>query len=188
MAFAGLRETKDGGNYSHQADQSSAAAAVNFVGTEILALSAGTFAAWLHDASALASYRQTLDNLTALGPHMFSARTGRLLASLSEGRGAPYTIYNRAKTGDMAFARFANTGGTSHAPEDMVVFVPKLGVLFSGDLFFRGRIPFVGQAVGRSSAATCNFAFVRSGTLLQIMCFKSAFRLLSKVGLQTVTR
>jgi len=30
-----------------------------------------------------------------------------------------------------------------------VVFVPKLGVLFSGDLFFRGRIPFVGQADSR---------------------------------------
>jgi glyoxylase-like metal-dependent hydrolase (beta-lactamase superfamily II) len=27
--------------------------------------------------------------------------------------------------------------------------VPRLGVLFSGDLFFRGRIPFVGQADSR---------------------------------------
>ena len=30
-----------------------------------------------------------------------------------------------------------------------MVLVPKLGVLFSGDLFFRGRIPFVGQADSR---------------------------------------
>ncbi len=36
--------------------------------------------------------------------------------------------------------------GPAHTAEDLVVFVPKLGVLFSGDLFFRGRIPFVGQA------------------------------------------
>ena len=36
--------------------------------------------------------------------------------------------------------------GPSHTPEDLVVFVPSLGVLFSGDLLFRGRIPFVGQA------------------------------------------
>jgi glyoxylase-like metal-dependent hydrolase (beta-lactamase superfamily II) len=36
--------------------------------------------------------------------------------------------------------------GPSHTPEDLVVFVPALGVLFSGDLLFRGRIPFVGQA------------------------------------------
>ncbi len=36
--------------------------------------------------------------------------------------------------------------GPSHTPEDLVVFVPKVGVLFAGDLVFRGRIPFVGQA------------------------------------------
>jgi len=39
--------------------------------------------------------------------------------------------------------------GPAHTPEDVVVFVPTLGVLFSGDLFFRGRIPFVGQADSR---------------------------------------
>ena len=36
--------------------------------------------------------------------------------------------------------------GPSHTPEDLVIFVPSRGVLFSGDLLFRGRIPFVGQA------------------------------------------
>ena len=36
--------------------------------------------------------------------------------------------------------------GPAHTPEDLVVFVPKLDVLFAGDLVFRGRIPFVGQA------------------------------------------
>ena len=47
--------------------------------------------------------------------------------------------------------------GPSHTPEDLVVFVPKAGVLFAGDLVFRGRIPFVGQADSRqwiSSLAT----------------------------------
>lgn len=39
--------------------------------------------------------------------------------------------------------------GPAHTAEDVVVFVPALGVLFSGDLFFRGRIPFVGQADSR---------------------------------------
>jgi len=39
--------------------------------------------------------------------------------------------------------------GPAHSPEDLVVFVPQQGVLFSGDLFFRGRIPFVGQADSR---------------------------------------
>jgi len=36
--------------------------------------------------------------------------------------------------------------GPAHTPEDLVVFVPEVGVLFAGDLVFRGRIPFVGQA------------------------------------------
>ena len=39
--------------------------------------------------------------------------------------------------------------GPAHTPEDVVVFVPQLGVLFVGDLFFQGRIPFVGQADSR---------------------------------------
>ena len=36
--------------------------------------------------------------------------------------------------------------GPAHTPEDTVVFLPQEKVLFAGDLVFRGRIPFVGQA------------------------------------------
>ncbi len=36
--------------------------------------------------------------------------------------------------------------GPAHTPEDLVVHVPSEGVLFSGDLIFRGRVPFVGNA------------------------------------------
>ncbi|QHE89058.1 MBL fold metallo-hydrolase [Hydrogenophaga sp. BPS33] len=36
--------------------------------------------------------------------------------------------------------------GPSHTPEDIAVFVPSEKVLFAGDLFFNGRLPFVGQA------------------------------------------
>jgi glyoxylase-like metal-dependent hydrolase (beta-lactamase superfamily II) len=36
--------------------------------------------------------------------------------------------------------------GPAHTPEDLVVWVPQLRLLFAGDLVFRGRIPFVGQA------------------------------------------
>lgn len=36
--------------------------------------------------------------------------------------------------------------GPAHTPEDLVLFVENDGVLFSGDLIFRGRIPFVGDA------------------------------------------
>lgn len=36
--------------------------------------------------------------------------------------------------------------GPAHTPEDLVVYLPNRGVLFSGDVVLRGRIPFVGQA------------------------------------------
>lgn len=36
--------------------------------------------------------------------------------------------------------------GPAHTPEDMVVYIPQLKVLVAGDLVFRGRVPFVGQA------------------------------------------
>lgn len=36
--------------------------------------------------------------------------------------------------------------GPAHTAEDLVVFAERSGVMFAGDLVFRGRIPFVGQA------------------------------------------
>jgi glyoxylase-like metal-dependent hydrolase (beta-lactamase superfamily II) len=39
--------------------------------------------------------------------------------------------------------------GPAHTPEDLVVSLPSERVLFAGDLVFRGRIPFVGQADSR---------------------------------------
>ena len=39
--------------------------------------------------------------------------------------------------------------GPAHTPEDMVIFDPQSGVMFAGDIVFRGRIPFVGTADSR---------------------------------------
>jgi glyoxylase-like metal-dependent hydrolase (beta-lactamase superfamily II) len=39
--------------------------------------------------------------------------------------------------------------GPSHTPEDLVVYLPGEKVLFAGDLVFRSRIPYVGQADSR---------------------------------------
>lgn len=44
--------------------------------------------------------------------------------------------------------------GPAHTPEDLVVYVPQRGVLFAGDLVFRGRVPFVGQADSRQWVAS----------------------------------
>ncbi len=35
------------------------------------------------------------------------------------------------------------SGGNSHAPGDLMLLIPDQGVLFAGDLFFTGRLPFV---------------------------------------------
>jgi glyoxylase-like metal-dependent hydrolase (beta-lactamase superfamily II) len=39
--------------------------------------------------------------------------------------------------------------GPAHTPEDLVVFLASERVLFAGDMVFRGRVPFVGQADSR---------------------------------------
>jgi glyoxylase-like metal-dependent hydrolase (beta-lactamase superfamily II) len=44
--------------------------------------------------------------------------------------------------------------GPAHTPEDLVVHAEHAGVLFAGDLVFRGRIPFVGQADSRQWIAS----------------------------------
>jgi glyoxylase-like metal-dependent hydrolase (beta-lactamase superfamily II) len=36
--------------------------------------------------------------------------------------------------------------GPAHTAEDLVLVLPQMGVMFAGDLVFRGRIPFVGNA------------------------------------------
>lgn len=44
--------------------------------------------------------------------------------------------------------------GPAHAPDDIIVSVPQEGVVFSGDILFSGRIPFVGEADSRRWLAT----------------------------------
>ncbi|HOB65251.1 MBL fold metallo-hydrolase [Ottowia sp.] len=40
--------------------------------------------------------------------------------------------------------------GPAHTPEDLAVYVPDKKVLYAGDLVFRSRVPFVGQADSRN--------------------------------------
>lgn len=52
------------------------------------------------------------------------------------------------KLGGLSFRlRYA---GPAHSPEDLVMYVEEDGVLFSGDLIFKGRVPFVGDADSRA--------------------------------------
>jgi oligoendopeptidase F len=118
--YAGLRLAEDGTDPARQADSATASAvyarvdaAIKFVDTEILELPGGTVAKWLETEPLLQVHRTELDDLMALKPHMLSAQTERVLASLGEVMEAPYTIYDRAKTSDMRFEPFTS-GGRTH--------------------------------------------------------------------------
>jgi glyoxylase-like metal-dependent hydrolase (beta-lactamase superfamily II) len=51
---------------------------------------------------------------------------------------------------DVGGTRFeAMQVGPAHTVEDLAVYVPSEGVLFAGDLVFRGRVPYVGDADSR---------------------------------------
>lgn len=115
--YAGLRHAEDGGDPARQSDLAHAAgvsarveAAMKFVDTEILALPAGTVERFVAQQPALAVHRTDLDDLASLKPHMLSAETERVLASLGEVLDAPFTIYQRSKTSDMQFAPFTASG------------------------------------------------------------------------------
>jgi glyoxylase-like metal-dependent hydrolase (beta-lactamase superfamily II) len=57
--------------------------------------------------------------------------------------------------------------GPAHTPEDLVVWVPQLKLLIAGDLVFRGRVPFVGQAdSGRWISALDTLLAFDAGTIV----------------------
>ncbi len=95
----------------------------------------------------------------AAGQDYLGADTARLRLEASRKELAPWIDANTRLVSADRWLTEADTtlklGGTdvviqhvgpAHAPEDLVVWLPQRGVLFAGDLVFRGRIPYVGQA------------------------------------------
>jgi glyoxylase-like metal-dependent hydrolase (beta-lactamase superfamily II) len=56
--------------------------------------------------------------------------------------------------------------GPAHTPEDLAVFVPAAQVLYAGDLVFRNRIPFVGQADSRNWIASLDKLLALGATVV----------------------
>lgn len=54
----------------------------------------------------------------------------------------------RLKVGETEFV--VEPVGPAHTPEDLAIYLPEQKVLYAGDLVFRSRIPFVGQADSRN--------------------------------------
>lgn len=56
--------------------------------------------------------------------------------------------------------------GPAHTPEDLSVWLPADQLLFAGDLVFRGRIPFVGQADSRRWVASLDRLLTRPAAIV----------------------
>jgi len=56
--------------------------------------------------------------------------------------------------------------GPAHTPEDLAVVLPDRGVVFAGDLVFRGRIPFVGGADSRRWIASLETLIAQRPTVV----------------------
>jgi len=121
MTYASLRLSEDGSDSEKQSDMERFSsvmariqAALSFIDSEILALPEGTIEDYLVKEKGLADFRKYLSELAERKPHQLSAETERILAALGPVFGAPYTIYSRAKSSDMAFAPVVDSTGQDH--------------------------------------------------------------------------
>jgi glyoxylase-like metal-dependent hydrolase (beta-lactamase superfamily II) len=57
----------------------------------------------------------------------------------------PTNVFAKTKTFDMGDTKIELIhAGTAHSPDDTIMIVKKYGVVFTGDLIFAGRLPFLG--------------------------------------------
>ncbi|HLN64201.1 MAG TPA: oligoendopeptidase F [Symbiobacteriaceae bacterium] len=119
--YARLHVAQDGSNPANQAMAAKAGAlgakygaAVSFIRSEALALPAGTLERYLAEEPGLADFKNYIDDLVELKPHVLSPETEMALAALGEVHDAPYTIYERAKAGDMSFAPIHDAQGKEY--------------------------------------------------------------------------
>jgi len=109
----------------------------------------------LKDAGAeIWAHRGSLDYLTNGEAERRREQRARDLSPWVDA-GTPLVHADRWLDGDEAFTlggmRFeVQHFGPAHSPEDLVVVVPQEGVVFSGDILFTGRVPFVGTADSKS--------------------------------------
>jgi oligoendopeptidase F len=108
--YAFLRFSEDGSNPVNQgmmgrmaSAQAKVGSAIAFIEPEILALPEGAVEQYLQGEPGLGEFRRRLERILADRPYVLSQETEAALAALSEVFGAPETIYQLAKSGDMLF-------------------------------------------------------------------------------------
>ena len=118
VLYARLRLAEDGTAPANQAMAGRAAAAmarveaaVAFMRPEILSLPDGTVQRYLSEEPRLEPFRRHIERILADKPHVLSAQTEAVLASLSEVMQAPQMLYGRAKSSDMRFDPVTDSAG-----------------------------------------------------------------------------
>lgn len=116
--YAELEESADSIAAQNQVDasealavQAAAEATLSFFEQELLDLDADALHLFIEQAPALGEYRPYLERLLTFKPHRLNPETEKTLKALSEVLNAPYTIYNRGKLADMAFAPAEDSSG-----------------------------------------------------------------------------
>ncbi|HWI64930.1 MAG TPA: oligoendopeptidase F [Symbiobacteriaceae bacterium] len=116
--YAGLKSAEDGSDAANQelelragAMAADAEAAFAFIKSELLALPEGAVARWMAENARLAELRPYIERLLAEKPYMLSPETEEAIAALGEIHHAPQTIYERAKSSDIAFESFTDGEG-----------------------------------------------------------------------------
>ena len=116
--YAFLRFSEDGSNPANQAMmgrvssvEAQMGAAIAFIQPEILAMPDGTVERYLEDEPRLEPFRRHLERILSNKPHVLSHETEAALAALGEAFGAPNTIYQLGKSGDMTFEPVQDSKG-----------------------------------------------------------------------------
>jgi len=116
--YAFLRFSEDGSNPANQAMmgrvssvEAQMGAAIAFIQPEILALPDGTVERYLEDEPRLEPFRRHLERVLSNKPYVLSHETEAALAALGEVFGAPNTIYQLGKSGDMTFEPVQDSKG-----------------------------------------------------------------------------
>ncbi|WP_249870153.1 oligoendopeptidase F [Oceanobacillus saliphilus] len=116
--YANLRSSADGSDPDNQRDSSmvsqamaAISAKLSFFQTELLTLSEETIEQFLHEQPELKNYRKMLEDLMEDKSHTLSPEIEETLAALSQVHNAPYMIFQRSQSSDMAFESIKNPEG-----------------------------------------------------------------------------
>lgn len=116
--YASLRSSADGSDPDNQRDSAKVASALakisaelSFIESELLSLSDETLDHFIKENAGLKIYQKMLTDLLEKKPHTLLPEVEETLAALGEVHDAPFMIYERSKSSDMAFEPIQDEDG-----------------------------------------------------------------------------